>query len=146
MSKVSIIITSWNEPNTIGHAIECIGNKAYSGVPEDYEIIQSSPDDLTLEIGKAKATELGILDHFIQVKDPLRGKPNGLMEAIKASTGDIIIMTDGDVYFGENTIKELVLPFADETVGGVSGRPVSADGRNTMMSYFGHLLSDRIKP
>jgi cellulose synthase/poly-beta-1,6-N-acetylglucosamine synthase-like glycosyltransferase len=142
MAKISIIINSWNEPNSIAKAITCIANSEYSGIPDDYEIIQASPDEATLNAGKAAAEELGILDKYKQLKDPKKGKPFALNLAHQQATGEIIIMTDGDVYFGKNCVAELLKPFNDPEVGGVTGRPMSMDSRNNMMGYFGHLLTD----
>lgn len=139
---LSVIITSWKEPNTIGKAIECIAKRSYSGIPQNYEIIQLSPDKETLETGLKTARRLDILKNFIQITDPGNGKPFALNLAFEKAKGEILILTDGDVYFAENAVKELMAPFKNETVGGVSGRPISIDSKETMMGYYGHLLAD----
>ncbi len=140
---VTVIITSFKEPKTIGRCISSIANRRYSGIPTDFEIIQVSPDVPTLKAGKKEANKLGLSKKkYLQVKDPRRGKPYALKMAFKKAKGDIIILTDGDTYFEENSVKELLRPFEDKKVGGVSGRPVSQDSRNNMFGYWGHLLSD----
>ncbi len=135
---VSIIITSYKEPKTIGKAIE----SAVNGISKDYEIIQISPDKETLETGLQKAKELNILKDFVQIKDPCKGKPHALNLAFQKAKGDILVLTDGDVFFEKGATEELIKPFKDENVGGVTGRPVSRDKKDNMMGYFGHLLSD----
>ena len=132
---VTVIITSYKEPGTIGKAIRSISSK-------DYEIIQISPDSETLNAGSKVARELKIEKNFKQIKDPCKGKPHALNLAFKEAKGDILVLTDGDVFFDENAIEKLIKPFKNNDVGGVSGRPVSRDKKNTMMGYFGHLLSD----
>lgn len=132
---ISIIITSYKEPNTIGKAISSVASK-------DYEIIQISPDSETLNAGKKVADELKLGKNFKQIKDPCKGKPHALNLAFKKAEGDILILTDGDVFFEESAVLELKRSFEDEKVGGVSGRPVSRDEKNNMMGYFGHLLSN----
>lgn len=140
---ISVIITSFKEPNTIGRCISSIAKRKYSGIQSPFEIIQVSPDTLTLKQGKKEAQKLKLSKkQYIQVKDPKRGKPYALKMAIKKAKGDIIIFTDGDTYFDYNAVKELIKPFEIDNVGGVSGRPVSSDGRDNKYGYWGHLLSD----
>jgi len=140
---VSIIITSWKEPNTIGKCIRCIADKKYSGLNTEFEIIQLSPDKETLDAGLEEANKLHLSQkEYIQIQDPRKGKPYALKLAFKKANGNILILTDGDTYFERNSIKNLLIPFEDITIGGVSGRPVSMDSKSTMMGYWGHLLSD----
>ncbi len=140
---ISVIITSWKEPDTIGKCIECIADARYSGINRPFEILQVSPDKETLDAGLKTARKIGLSDsEYIQIQDPKRGKPHALKLALKKAVGEILIFTDGDTYFGKNSVKYLLEPFANENVGGVSGRPVSSDRKDTMMGYWGHLLSD----
>ena len=132
---ITVIITSYKEPRTIGRAIKCVSSKKH-------EIIQISPDTETLRAGLKMVKELKVEKNFKQIKDPCKGKPHALNLAFKEAKGDILILTDGDVFFDKNATEELIKPFEDENVGGVTGRPISRDKRNTMMGYFGHLLSD----
>jgi cellulose synthase/poly-beta-1,6-N-acetylglucosamine synthase-like glycosyltransferase len=140
---VSVIITSFKEPQTIRKCISSIADRKYSGIPTPFEIIQVSPDELTLKQGKKEANKLGLNKRqYIQVRDPKKGKPFALKMALKKAQGDIIILTDGDVYFEKNAVKKLVDPFKEENVGGVSGRPKSQDKKDNCFGYWGHLLSD----
>ncbi len=140
---ISIIITSWKEPKTIGKCIKCIADKKYSGLKDNFEIIQLSPDKETLDAGMHMAEKLGLSKReFIQIQDPRKGKPSALKLAFKKAKGDIWILTDGDTYFGKNAVKYLLEPFRNKKVGGVSGRPVAVNKRDNMMGYWGHLLSD----
>ena len=140
---ISIIITSWKEPKTIGKCIKCIVDKKYSGLNEDFEVIQVSPDKETLEAGLYTAKKLHLNNkEFIQIQDPRKGKPSALKLAFKKARGDIWILTDGDTYFEKNAVKYLLEPFKNSKVGGVSGRPAAMNKKNSMFGYWGHLLSD----
>jgi cellulose synthase/poly-beta-1,6-N-acetylglucosamine synthase-like glycosyltransferase len=140
---LSVIITSFKEPKTIGKCIECIGNSKYSGIPVPFEILQVSPDKETLEFGRIAAEKLGLnSNEFRQIVDPSKGKPFALKMALNEAKGDILILTDGDTYFDKNAVKELIKPFKDRKTGGVSGRPISADSKDTKMGYYGNLLAD----
>lgn len=140
---ITVIIASFKEPKTVGRCIASIANKRYSGLKGQFEIIQVSPDSLTLKAGKKEANKQRLgKKTFIQIKDPKKGKPYALKMAFKRAKGDIIILTDGDTYFDKWAVKELLSPFNDDKIGGVSGRPVSQDDINNKYGYWGHLLSD----
>lgn len=140
---ISVIIASFKEPKSIGRCIACIGSRKYSGITHPFEIIQVSPDTPTLRAGKKQAQKLKLSKkQFIQIVDPRKGKPYALRMAFKKAKGDIIILTDGDTYFEKGSVKNLLEPFVNEKVGGVSGRPKSLDEIRDKYSYWGHLLSD----
>ncbi len=140
---ITVIVTSWKEPKTIGKCIKCIADSSYSGITGTFEILQISPDKETLDAGLKAANELGLKgNQYIQIQDPQKGKPYALKLAIEQAHGDILIFTDGDTYFEKDSVKYLLEPFEDTSIGGVSGRPVSGDSKTNMMGYWGHLLSD----
>ncbi|GAB4156720.1 MAG: hypothetical protein Fur003_0200 [Candidatus Dojkabacteria bacterium] len=137
---LSVIITSYKEPATIAKAIKCIADSNYSGIPADFELIQVSPDEATLQAGLEAANSLKLGTKFIQLIDPHQGKPAALQLAIDQAKGDIILMTDGDVFFEKNAVAELLKPFKDTTIGGVTGQPKVLNDRNTLMGFFGHFF------
>lgn len=140
---ISVIITSFKEPHTIGKCIQCIADKKYSGITKPFEIIQVSPDELTLKAGKKMANTLRLSkSEYLHIIDPHKGKPYALKLALKKAKGDIVILTDGDTFFGENAVAELIEPFENERIGGVSGRPISQDSRGNIFGYWGHLLAE----
>jgi cellulose synthase/poly-beta-1,6-N-acetylglucosamine synthase-like glycosyltransferase len=141
MKKLTVIINCWDEPSSIGRAIKCIADQEYSGIPTNFELIQVTPDEITLDAGQKVADELKLGNKYIQVRDPLKGKPYALNMALQHATGDIVIMTDGDVYFGKGSVAALLEPFENEEIGGVTGCEYSQDDKSTMMKYFGHLLA-----
>jgi cellulose synthase/poly-beta-1,6-N-acetylglucosamine synthase-like glycosyltransferase len=139
---ISILITAWREEKTIAKSIECIVKPEYSGLKEEYELILACPDKETHQEALKTVQKLGVGNHFRFIKDPAKGKPIALNLLMKEAKGDIWIFTDGDVYFGENAVAELLKHFQNPNVAMVTGRPRSADSKNSMMGYFGNLLSD----
>ena len=140
---ISVIITSFKEPNTIGKCIECIADKKYSGIESPFEIIQVSPDELTLKAGLKAARQLNLSKkEYRHIIDPHKGKPFALKLALSKAKGDIIILTDGDTFFEKNSVAEILKPFKNPNVGGVSGRPRSQDKKDNIFGYWGNLLSD----
>ena len=131
---ISIVITAYKEPKTIGKAIEqVLKNK----IKEDYEIIVIAPDKETLgAAGKYKSKKVKV------IKDKGNGKPAALNLAFKRAKGRIIVMTDGDVYINEKAIPAILEKFNDLSVGVVSGRPISLNHRDNMLGFWSHLLTD----
>jgi cellulose synthase/poly-beta-1,6-N-acetylglucosamine synthase-like glycosyltransferase len=139
---ISVLITAYKEEKSIAKCIECIANPAYSGIPNDFEILLACPDDETYNAAMGQIAVLDLEAKFNFIRDPGKGKPVALNLLMDKAKGDILILTDGDVYFGEKAVEELLKSFEDPTTMLVTGRPKSADSRNSMMGYFGHLLSD----
>jgi len=111
--KLSIIITSWKEPMTIGRAIDSFLKQNLNY----YEIIVIAPDKETIDVAKRYNVKI--------IKDPQKGKPTALNIAFKEAKGQFLILTDGDVYSSENSVRELLKFFKDKNVGAVTGRPIS---------------------
>jgi cellulose synthase/poly-beta-1,6-N-acetylglucosamine synthase-like glycosyltransferase len=54
------------------------------------------------------------------------GKPQIINKLIKNIQADVLVMTDADTFFDENTLTELLKPFENAKVGGVQGHLVSS--------------------
>lgn len=132
---ISILITAYKEPATIGKAIECFLDEKL----KDYEILVAAPDDGTLNVVNKYAKKHHVLKSF---KDFGAGKPAALNLLLQHAKGDILILTDGDVYIEKGSVIKLVEMFKDEKIGAVSARPISVSDRNTMLGYWSHLLTD----
>ena len=126
---ISIIITAYKEPQTIGKAITSILEQ---DIPEKHEIIVTAPDNATLEASKKYGPKIRA------IKDKGKGKPSALNLVFKKAKGEILILTDGDVY--TKNIGALLKYFQDKEVGAVTGRPVPVEKRKSMMGYWPHFL------
>ena len=133
---ISVIITAFREPKTIGRAIKSITQQK---IAEDYEIIVSAPDKETLDVAKKYSLK------FKQVKlfqDAGKGKSSALNQILSLAKGRILVFTDGDVYVSANSLTRLVNAFNDEKVGCATGRPISREDRKTLLGYWSHMLCD----
>jgi cellulose synthase/poly-beta-1,6-N-acetylglucosamine synthase-like glycosyltransferase len=54
------------------------------------------------------------------VHTPIPGKRNAVMVGTELSTGEITVLVDSDTVWTEGVLEELLKPFADESVGGVT--------------------------
>ena len=126
---ISIIITSYYEPKTIGKAIEGFLNQK---IKEPYELYVCAPDNETLNIAKGYGVKT--------LKDPGTGKTNAINLLLPKLKGDIIILSDGDVYTFGNSVNMILKQFEDEKVGCVGGRPIPMEDKLTKWGFFANFL------
>lgn len=140
---ISVLITAYKEQDSIAKCIKCIADPVYSGIHEDFEILLACPDEETKYAAFEAAKEIKITHKLKHIQDPGKGKPFALNLLMQQASGDIWIFTDGDVWFGERAVENLLAQFEDTSVPTlITGRPMSADSKDTMMGYFGNLLAD----
>lgn len=129
---ISIIITAYKEERTIERAIQSILD---NDLKEKYELIVVAPDDETLNTAKAYST-------VKIIKDKNLGKPAALNLAVQKAKGDILVLTDGDVFIGKDSLKNLLSPFENSKIGAVSGNPKSINPRKTLFGYWAYVLTN----
>jgi len=132
---ISIIITAYKESQTIGRAIE----QVLKNNLKNYEIIVVAPDKETID----KTKEYAKKNKKIRVViDEQKGKPAALNLAVSKSNGEILILSDGDVYVDDTALVSLIEQFKDERIGAVSGNPISLNPKNRMFSFWAYLLTN----
>ncbi len=133
---ISIVITAFKEPLTIGKAIESFLKQ---DIKNKCELIVTAPDRETLLEAKKYADK----NHNIKLyKDPGKGKTHALNLLLKKLKGEIIILTDGDVYVSGNSINQIANSFKDRKVGCVTGHPVPIENKSTKYGYWANFLFD----
>ncbi|MEA3378880.1 MAG: glycosyltransferase family 2 protein [Nanoarchaeota archaeon] len=132
---ISIVITAFNEPNTISKAINAFLEQ---NIKEKYELIVACPDKETKEIVENYSKKYPSVKHF---HDPGKGKSFALNLLFKELKGRIWFFTDGDVYVSKNSVKEMLKILKNEKIGCVGGKVVSVNNRKCMMGYWSHLLA-----
>ena len=90
-------------------------------------MVAQQPGEIIVVINGAENPVLeGVCEEFAPlvrwVHTPIPGKRNAVMIGTELSTGDITVLVDSDTVWTENTLSELVRPFADSQVGGVTTR------------------------
>lgn len=132
--KITLIITAYKEPKTIGKAIESALNQTTN---RPFEIIVSAPDDETINATK-KYCEKNKNVHIF--RDPGRGKSYALNLLFEKIKSDILILTDGDVFISKNSIGEISNILLNPQIGCVTGRPVPAENKSTKYGYWANFL------
>ena len=132
---ISVIITTKNEAKTLEKAIEVILKQ---NLKDEYEILVIGPDKETQKI----------VQNFFQyprvkyLKDQGRGKPVALNLGFQKAKGNILVLTDGDVWVGQNSLNALLTPFQDDRVGAVTGRPISINSKDNLFGFWSHFLTN----
>ena len=134
--KITFLITAFNEPESIGRAIEAALNQK---TKYKYDILVSAPDEKTLSVVRKISKKHKNVKSF---KDPGKGKSFALNLLFKKISCDILILSDGDVYVSENSVEDLVNLFLDPEVGCVTGRPVPIEDRKSKYGYWANFLFD----
>jgi hyaluronan synthase len=88
-------------------------------------ITAQTPDDLIVVINGPQNPELASACDEAGVRwvhTPIAGKRNAVRVGVEQSVGDVVVLVDSDTIWAAETLGELVKPFADPTVGGVTTR------------------------
>ena len=130
---ISVIITAFKEPSTIG---KCVKSIVSQKIKEAYELLVIAPDKETLDAAKKASSKV------IALKDEGIGKWNALNMGFKKAKGRILVLCDGDTYLGKNSVNFIIDSFNDSEIGIVSGKVISTNGKDDLMGYWSHLLTD----
>jgi len=133
---VCILIPCYNAGSAIEQKIK---NTLEINYPKDkFQIItvESGSTDNTYSILSKYAAEGKIK----LVRQPQRlGKSSAINFGLEACDSDIIVMTDADARLDNDSVKEMVRNFADETVGAVVGNVTLIPG-DSVTSRMNHLF------
>ncbi len=137
----TVIITAYDEPNTIEKALSFIADPQKSGYDGVLNIIQVSPDSKTLDNAKNYIKKLGNKNiGFLQLVDDKLGKPHALNQAFKRVNTSKVIMTDGDVFFEKNSLGNLISFFEKNNFDAICGQPVSLNNKGNFWGYISHMM------
>ncbi len=121
---VTLLIAAYNEETVIAKKLE---NSLALDYPRDklqILVAADGSDDRTPDIVRQFAAQ-GVELSF---SPPRRGKMAAINRAMERARGDIVVFSDANNMYAENALRELVAPFADSTVGAVTGAKVIAKG------------------
>lgn len=90
-------------------------------------MVEQGPGEIIVVINGARNEALEqVCDEFAPLvrwtHTPIPGKRNAVKVGTEMSTGDITVLVDSDTVWTPGTLDELLKPFADESVGGVTTR------------------------
>ncbi|MEJ3748100.1 glycosyltransferase, partial [Actinomycetes bacterium KLBMP 9797] len=131
IEPVTVIVPAYNEREGIAAAVRSIA----TGDHPDIEVIVV--DDGSTDGTADLAEGLG-LPNVRVIRQPNGGKASALNTGITAATHELIVMVDGDTIFEPDSIRRLIQPFADPTVGAVAGN-VKVGNRHSLVARWQHI-------
>ncbi len=117
LPKVSIVMAAYNEEDVIEQKIQSIFNTNYPIELVDVYIGSDNSTDKTDEIVNFYTQKYSNL-HLVHFESRT-GKPEIINQLCKKTTAEILLLTDANVFFDENTIFELVKHLKNEKIGAV---------------------------
>ncbi|GIE27831.1 bi-functional transferase/deacetylase [Actinoplanes italicus] len=128
---VSVIVPAYNEKEGIEAAVRSLAGGDHTEI--EVVVVDDGSTD-----GTADLVERMALPNVRVVRVPNGGKPNALNTGVALARHDLIVMVDGDTVFEEDSLRLLVQPFADPTVGAVAGN-VKVGNRETTVALWQHI-------
>jgi cellulose synthase/poly-beta-1,6-N-acetylglucosamine synthase-like glycosyltransferase len=131
---ISILMSAYNEEIVIEEKILSILSSDYP--KELLEIIvgsdaSSDQTDYILERLKSENPKHIFFFPFAQ----RRGKPNVINTLVDRAKGDILILTDANVIFDNQTLRELIKPFTDPKIGLVDSQMINKGIKESGISH-----------
>ncbi len=118
--SLSIITATYNEIANISRKIDEMLHLNYPSEKIEWIIIDDNSSDGTIETIKKRIHELPFDVKFI-IREGKSGLSTALNLAYSIAKNEIIIKSDCDIILLEDTLENLVKPFADPKVGAVCG-------------------------
>ena len=130
-TPVSVIVPAYNEEATIAATVRTLAASDYPEV----EIVVV--DDESTDGTRSTVAALD-LPNVRLVSVPSGGKATALTTGIALSTNDLVVMVDADTIVEKDSLRELVQPFADPSVGAVAGN-VKVGNRRGLLARWQHI-------
>lgn len=130
---VSILLSAYNEEDVIEEKIRSVFKTDYPASRFEILIGSDQSTDRTPEIIENLKKEFPAIRFYnFTVR---RGKPNVINLLVKEATGVILILTDANVIFDENTLTRITAPFADPLVGLVDTQMINLGMKREGISF-----------
>lgn len=107
-------------------------------------IVAQQPDEVLVVINGPEDPALAAIcaatDGILWTWTPQAGKRNALRIAVERASSDIAVVVDSDTLWTTGTLRELVKPFRDPKVGGVSTRQRILQPRRSVLTRWADWL------
>ncbi len=146
---VSIIIPVYNEEGTIGEILHKVSEAECYGFEKEIVVIDDCSTDKTKTIienymkrreGASSRADMGLIRY--ETNDKNIGKTQTIKRGISASTGDIVIIQDGDLEYDPNDYPLLLTPFVEHDADVVYGSRFMGSSAKRIL-YFWHTVGNR---
>ena len=128
---VSVIVPAFNEATGIERAVKSLAGGDYPA----HEVVVV--DDGSVD-GTGDIVESLDLPRVRVLRQPNAGKAAALSAGLAVASGEVIVTVDADTVFEDQTLRRLVEPFADPTVGAVAGN-TKVGNRRGLLGRWQHI-------
>ncbi len=115
--SASVVIAAYNEGKLIAGTLRSLLKTDYQGEFEVIVIDDGSGDDTAAEVEKIAAAD----ERVRLIRQQNHGKARALQRGIAAAKHQLIVFIDADTHCQQETFSQLLAPFSDPEIGGVSG-------------------------
>lgn len=122
--SLSVIIPAHNEGEVIAEKLRNTLSLYYPGELEIVVISDGSVDN-TAEVVQTFCNDDRLI--FLNLKER-KGKANALNMGLEKARGEIIVFSDASIILDEQALWEIAQPFAESTIGCVSGEDLIKEG------------------
>jgi cellulose synthase/poly-beta-1,6-N-acetylglucosamine synthase-like glycosyltransferase len=130
--EVSVVIPCYNEEKNIAECLDYVYGLDYPKNKIEVIVVDDGSTDKTKDILEGYQKKNKNI-HIIQGRH--EGKSSSLNLGVKKASFDIILTIDADTVVEKDSLKKLVRPFSDETVGATNGSCV-AKNSNSVLAVF----------
>ncbi|MFC9845545.1 bifunctional polysaccharide deacetylase/glycosyltransferase family 2 protein [Streptomyces sp. NPDC060223] len=127
---VSVLVPAYNEAKCIEKTVRSLMASEH---PIEVLVIDDGSSD-----GTARIVENLRLPDVRVVRQLNAGKPAALNRGVANARYDLIVMMDGDTVFEPSTVRELMQPFGDPSVGAVAGN-AKVGNRDSLIGAWQHI-------
>lgn len=138
--KFSVGVPVYNEEANIERLLKNLLNQPLGPQFKRGEIwvVASGCTDRTADIVRGHAEKHTCI-RLIE-EEERRGKSYALSIILKRISEDVLVIVGGDNFPGRNSLHRLLLPFREENVGAVTGRPLPVNDPDSFWGYVSHLI------
>lgn len=140
MKKLSILIPVYNENKTVEKLILKV-DQVSVGLEKEVVMVDDGSADGTVEVLKKLESKYPTWKFLYQEKNA--GKGAALRTAIKAATGDILLIQDADLEYDPNDYNALLKPILEGHADVVYGSRFLGGGPHRVV-YFWHYVGNKI--
>jgi glucosyl-3-phosphoglycerate synthase len=131
-TTVSVVIPARNEEATVGAIVGAIREELHGSLVDEILVVDSHSTDATAEVAAAAGADVVAQDAVFPALEGLAGKGEALWKGVAATSGDLVVFVDGDLYdFTTDYVTGLLGPLlTDPSVAYVKGfyhRPLGSE-------------------
>ncbi len=134
VTTTTVVVPVVDEPLDLFHAVLA-------------RILAQHPTQLVVVINGARNPDLeAVCASFGSTVEwtwtPIAGKRNAVRIGVERSGGEVVLLVDSDTVWTEGTLDELVKPFADPSVGGVTTRQRILEAHRSFLTRWADWLEN----